>query len=74
MPTYGYECTKCGHRFEVMQRVSDEPIHECESCGGPVKKLIFPVGIVFKGSGFHINDYGKNSSGKSTSSAASSGK
>lgn len=63
MPTYGYECTACKRRFEVIQKVTDEPIRECEACGGPVRKLIFPVGIVFKGSGFHITDYGRNSSG-----------
>ncbi len=59
MPTYGYKCTKCNHEFEVLQKITDEPITECEKCGAEVKKLLYPVGIVFKGSGFHINDYRK---------------
>lgn len=59
MPTYGYKCGVCGHTFEVFQRVSDEPVKECEKCGGEVRKLLYPVGIVFKGSGFHITDYRK---------------
>ena len=62
MPTYGYECTACNHQFEVLQKVTDGPIKTCELCGKPVRKLIFPVGIVFKGSGFHINDYSRKSS------------
>ena len=57
MPTYGYRCTDCEHTFEVFQRMTDEPVSACEKCGGPVKRLLFPVGIVFKGSGFHVNDY-----------------
>ncbi len=59
MPTYGYKCTKCEHEFEVFQKITDEPIQDCPKCEGGVKKLLFPVGIVFKGSGFHINDYKK---------------
>ncbi len=59
MPTYGYECTKCGYRFEVLQKITDEPITECEKCNGEVRKLLFPVGIVFKGTGFHVTDYRK---------------
>lgn len=59
MPTYGYKCTECDHEFEIVQKITDEPIRECEKCGAEVKKLLYPVGIVFKGSGFHINDYRK---------------
>jgi putative FmdB family regulatory protein len=57
MPTYGYRCKDCEHQFETLQRMTDEPIQECPKCGGPVARLLFPVGIVFKGSGFHVNDY-----------------
>ncbi|HEY3374885.1 MAG TPA: FmdB family zinc ribbon protein [Candidatus Aquicultor sp.] len=57
MPTYGYRCTVCDHSFEVIQSVSDEPIKDCPKCNKPVAKIFFPVGIAFKGSGFHINDY-----------------
>lgn len=62
MPTYGYRCNRCDHTFEVMQRITEDPLTECEKCGGEVRRLLYPVGIVFKGSGFHINDYaGKGS-------------
>ena len=59
MPTYEYECQDCGHRFEVFQRITEDPVSACEKCSGKVRKVILPVGIVFKGSGFHINDYRK---------------
>lgn len=59
MPTYEYECKSCGHRFEVFQKITDDPISACEKCSGNVRKVIFPVGIMFKGSGFHVNDYRK---------------
>jgi len=58
MPLYEYRCTKCGHQFEVTHGVSDT-VDRCERCGGPVRKVFSPVGIIFKGSGFHINDYRK---------------
>lgn len=56
MPTYGYRCTLCSHEFERVQKMSDPRITECEECNGPVKKIIYPVGISFKGDGFYIND------------------
>jgi putative FmdB family regulatory protein len=58
MPTYGYRCNACGTEFERFQKMTDPPVTDCE-CGatGSVKKLIFPVGIQFKGSGFYVNDY-----------------
>ena len=59
MPTYEYQCTKCDHSFEVVRRITEEPLTKCEKCGGKVRKVVSPVGIVFKGSGFHINDYRK---------------
>lgn len=57
MPTYGYECVKCKNTFEVLQKVNDEPITVCPKCGGKTTKVFYPVGIIFKGSGFHITDY-----------------
>jgi putative FmdB family regulatory protein len=57
MPTYEYECQKCGHVFEVRQSFSDAPIAKCETCNGKVRKLFSPPAILFKGSGFHCNDY-----------------
>lgn len=59
MPTYGYQCTACNHTFEVFQKITDAPIRECHKCKGKVRRLFYPVGIVFKGSGFHVNDYRK---------------
>ena len=57
MPIYGYRCTSCSHTFEREQRITADPIRECEICGSLVKKIIYPVGIAFKGSGFYVNDY-----------------
>lgn len=69
MPTYEYECVECGHRFEAFQSMSDDPLTECEHCKGPVKRLISGgTGIIFKGSGFYVNDSGK--AGKQSTQAA----
>lgn len=63
MPTYDYECLECKNRFEIFQSMKDDPIRKCQKCGGKVKKLIGAgAGIIFKGSGFYVNDYGKSSS------------
>ncbi|HOX27783.1 MAG TPA: zinc ribbon domain-containing protein [bacterium] len=56
MPVYVYECNKCGHTFEVMQKVDEEPRKRCPECKGKVKKVFQPVGIVFKGGGFYKTD------------------
>ncbi len=56
MPIYEYECQVCGHRFERVQHFSDEPEKVCPNCGGAVQRIIQPVGIIFKGSGFYITD------------------
>ena len=53
MPTYLYECEKCG-RFEEFQRMSDKPLSECPECKSPVKRIIGAPGIIFKGSGFYV--------------------
>ncbi len=58
MPLYEYRCTKCGHQFEVRHGVA-ENVERCERCGATVRRVFSPVGIIFKGSGFHINDYRK---------------
>lgn len=57
MPTYGYRCTECKSEFERFQKITDAPITVCDSCGGAVKKIIYPVGIQFKGPGFYVTDY-----------------
>lgn len=67
MPLYAYACSECGVVFERRQSFSDEPIHICPECGGPVHRLIQPAGIIFKGSGFYVTDNrGTNSSLKSS--------
>ncbi|MDR5694734.1 MAG: zinc ribbon domain-containing protein [Armatimonadota bacterium] len=59
MPIYEYRCTQCGAQFEVFQSVHDGPVTACERCGGPVKRVYSPVGLIFKGPGFHVTDYRK---------------
>lgn len=56
MPTYGYQCVDCEHQFQVFQSMKDDPVSTCPECEGAVKRLLYPVGIVFKGSGWYIND------------------
>ena len=59
MPLYEYQCEKCAHRFEVIQKFSDAPIAVCPKCGGPVVKLLSSPAIQFKGSGWYITDYAR---------------
>ena len=62
MPTYEYECTKCGHTFEAFQSMKDEPLSSCPKCRGRIRRLIQGgIGIIFKGSGFYTTDYKKSS-------------
>jgi putative FmdB family regulatory protein len=68
MPIYEYRCER-GHTFEVMQRMTDDPLELCEEHGTPVQRVFHPVAVHFKGSGFYNTDYGKKKSG-----AASEGK
>src|SRR5690349_23831362 len=72
MPVYEYECSTCKHRFERSQRFSDPPIQECPECGSPVRRVIFPAGIVFKGSGWYVTDSRSTPSDSSSSTASSS--
>ena len=62
MPTYQYACTDCGDRSEVVQRFTDDPLTVCSTCGGKLRKVFSPVGIVFKGSGFYRTDSRNGSS------------
>lgn len=66
MPTYQYQCRDCGHGFEQFQKFSDDPLTECPSCAGTVQRVIQNVGIVFKGTGWYINDSRKPAGEKST--------
>ena len=59
MPLYDYKCAKCGHVFEVQQKMSEEPLKYCQLCKGPIKRLISAAGVIFKGSGFYATDSGK---------------
>ena len=65
MPIYEYKCTN-GHVFDVIQRMSDEALTECQECGAPAERVLHPVAIHFKGSGFHNTDYGKKKTGASS--------
>lgn len=68
MPIYEYRCPD-GHTFEVFQRMADAPVKKCEVCGkSPVEKVLFPVAVHFKGSGFYSTDYGKGGRKGSVSS------
>jgi putative FmdB family regulatory protein len=71
MPIYEYKCTN-GHVFDVIQRMSDEALTECQECGAPAERVLHPVAIHFKGSGFHNTDYGKKKTGSNGSSSDSS--
>lgn len=67
MPTYDYECTKCGHTFEAFQQMSDKPLTKCPKCDKKLRRLIGSgAGIIFKGSGFYATDYKKKSNPPST--------
>jgi putative FmdB family regulatory protein len=64
MPIYEYECEQCGVRFERLQRMAEEAIRECPECNGHVHRVMQPVGVIFKGSGFYVTDNrGKSSTG-----------
>ena len=70
MPTYQYTCTECGEQVEAVQKFSDEPLTVCTNCGGRLRKVFSPVGIVFKGSGFYRTDSRNGSSAAPASAKA----
>ncbi len=69
MPRYDYACHECGHRFEAVHSITDDPLSVCPECGGALRRVIGPVGVAFKGSGFYRTD-SRQASKKSGSSAA----
>jgi putative FmdB family regulatory protein len=70
MPLYEYECKKCHHRFERIQKFSDPHVKKCPKCGGPIEQVISAPAVQFKGSGWYVTDYAKKSStGSATSSS-----
>ncbi|MGH2657553.1 MAG: FmdB family zinc ribbon protein [Actinomycetota bacterium] len=74
MPTYEYACTECGNRVEVIQRIDEQPPAVCELCGGTLRKVFHPAGIVFKGSGFYATDSRTKAKSKSKGGADGDGK
>jgi putative FmdB family regulatory protein len=70
MPIYEYRCEQ-GHTFEVMQRMSDDPVQTCETCAAPVARVFHPVAVHFKGSGFYNTDYGTRKRARETASSDS---
>ena len=71
MPLYEYQCKKCKHRFEKIQKFSDRMVKKCPDCGGPVEQMISAPAVQFKGSGWYVTDY---ASKKNTSESSSSEK
>jgi len=67
MPLYEYECKKCHHRFERIQKFSDPHMKKCPDCGGVVEQVISAPAVQFKGSGWYVTDYAKKPTGKSGS-------
>ena len=62
MPTYEYLCRVCSHRFETWQKMTDDPLTTCPECGGVIRRVLFPAGVVFKGSGFYKTDHNGSAS------------
>jgi putative FmdB family regulatory protein len=74
MPLYEYQCSKCGHRFEKIQKFSDKPIKKCPECGSAVEKTISAPAVQFKGSGWYVTDYPKKSQAPSSSDGSKDSK
>jgi putative FmdB family regulatory protein len=73
MPLYEYQCKKCGHRFERIQKFSDKMLKKCPECGGVIEQMISAPAAHFKGSGWYVTDYPKKSSAAHASSSESEG-
>ena len=71
MPTYNYKCNDCEHQFSEFQKMSDDPVKDCPQCEGEVRRIISGgSGMIFKGTGFYLTDYGKSSTPKEKESTA----
>jgi putative FmdB family regulatory protein len=70
MPLYEYECKKCHHRFERIQKFSDPHVKKCPDCGGAVEQVVSAPAVQFKGAGWYVTDYAKKSSTKTASSSS----
>jgi putative FmdB family regulatory protein len=73
MPIYEYKCEQ-GHTFEVMQRMTDDPVSSCQTCEAPVQKVFHPIAVHFKGSGFYNTDYGTRKRAREKDEAKSESK
>ena len=73
MPLYEYECKKCGHRFEKIQKFSDKMVKKCPECGGQVEQMISAPAVQFKGSGWYVTDYAKKPSSQGSTGSNDSG-
>lgn len=71
MPLYEYQCKKCRHRFEKIQKFSDKPIKKCPECGGAVEQVVSAPAVQFKGSGWYVTDYAKKSQTSTSSDSGS---
>src|SRR5579872_6303300 len=74
MPLYEYQCKKCGHRFERIQRFSDPLVKKCPECGGKVEQVLSAPAVQFKGSGWYVTDYAKKSASASAGEKSESAK
>jgi putative FmdB family regulatory protein len=74
MPLYEYQCKKCGHRFEKIQKFSDKMVKKCPDCGGVVEQMISAPAVQFKGSGWYVTDYPKKSHAPASSDSGSDSK
>ena len=72
MPTYEYACASCGHRFDVRQSFHDAPISDCPKCGASVRRVLYPAGVIFKGSGWYATDSRKGSASHSDTASTES--
>lgn len=72
MPLYEYQCRKCKHKFEKIQKFSDPPVRKCPECGGPVEKVMHAPNVQFKGTGWYVTDYGGKSDKSDKSKAEGS--
>lgn len=74
MPLYEYQCDDCGHRFELIRKFSDDPVRNCPSCAGRVRKLLSSPAIQFKGTGWYVTDYARKSDSGDAQPASGEGK
>lgn len=70
MPRYDYQCKQCGNKFELKQSFDAENVADCTECDGTANRVIYSVPVVFKGSGFYVNDYGKGNGANSSSNSS----